>query len=103
MPRILPRPSFEESFGEAVDRGTADDEGKPAVERQHRQRHDERRNAELAHQNAVQQAEEETEPQPDAGGKKRVLSSYGDLRDDDADQRHHAADGEIDISSDQQR
>ena len=55
MPKILPRPSSKKRFGKAVDRGAADDEGEPAVERQHRQRHDERRDAELAHQDAVRE------------------------------------------------
>ena len=40
-------------------------------------------------------------PTPDASS--GLLRRHGDLRDDDADQRHHAADGEIDIAGDQQR
>ena len=62
---------FEQRFRETVDGGAADDEGEAAVEREHRQRHDERRDAELAHQNAVHQTEQETEPEPDADGKQR--------------------------------
>ena len=93
---------FEERLGEAVDGGAADHEGEAAIKRQHGEGDDQRRDGEPAHQDAVDQPEQEPEAQPGSGGEGRVLRRHGDLGDDDADQRHHTADRQVDIAGDQQ-
>ena len=101
-PNLAPA-EFQQRWWETVDRDAANDVGETAIEGQHGERHDQRGDAQLAHQNPVDQAEKKAKPETGRDRQRRFLRHHGDLGDDDPNEGHHAADGEIHIARDQQR
>ena len=75
----------------------------PAVDRQQPERHDQRRDAQPAHEQPVDEAQREPHRQPRRDRHESALRVARDDRRDDGDERVHPANREVDVARDHQR